>query len=197
MASAARHYAVDMTTIHFRVAAPADLETLCSVMDAAIGELQRGFLSPDQIESSRAVMGLDRQLVVDGTYFIALIGDSIAGCGGWSRRATLYGGDHSAGLREPRLLDPASEPARIRAMYTHPDFARRGVGRALLAHCEAAARAEGFAACELMGTMAGIPLYLSAGYRVLEEIEDDRGGAPVPLKRMRKELEMNRGVTAG
>jgi GNAT superfamily N-acetyltransferase len=177
-----------MTTFAFRTATLADLAVLRTVMDAAIGQLQRGFLSPDQIESSRAVMGLDRQLVIDGTYFIALIGDAVAGCGGWSRRATLYGGDHSAGLREPRLLDPASEPARIRAMYTSPDHARRGVGRALLAHCEAAARAEGFASCELMGTMAGIPLYLSAGYRVLEEIEDDRGGAPVPLKRMRKEL---------
>jgi GNAT superfamily N-acetyltransferase len=177
-----------MTVIRFRTAAPADLDRLRAVMDAAIGELQRGFLSPAQIESSRAVMGLDRQLVIDGTYFIALIDDLIAGCGGWSRRATLYGGDHSAGLREPRLLDPAHEPARIRAMYTHPDHARRGVGRALLAQCEAAARAEGFAACELMGTMAGIPLYLSAGYRVVEQIEDDRGGAPVPLKRMRKEL---------
>lgn len=177
-----------MTSIHFRTAALADLDALRTVMDAAIGELQRSFLSAEQIVSSRAVMGLDRQLVVDGTYFIALIEGAMAGCGGWSRRATLYGGDHSAGLREPRLLDPASEPARIRAMYTHPDHARRGVGRALLAHCEAAARAEGFATCELMGTMAGIPLYLSAGYRVIEEIEDDRGGAPVPLKRMRKEI---------
>ena len=157
-------------------------------MDAAIGELQSGFLSPEQVESSRAVMGLDRQLVADGTYFVAKVGGVIAGCGGWSRRATLYGGDHSAGLREPRLLDPATEAARIRAMYTAPGFARRGVGRAVLAHCEAAARAEGFATCELMGTMAGIPLYRAAGYTVIEEIEDDRGGAPVPLKRMRKVL---------
>jgi GNAT superfamily N-acetyltransferase len=177
-----------MTTIHFRAAVLDDLEALRAVMDAAIGQLQRDVLSPEQIESSRAVMGLDRQLVVDGTYFIALRDDAIAGCGGWSRRATLYGGDHSAGLREPRLLDPVSEPARIRAMYTHPDHARRGVGRALLAHCEAAARAEGFGACELMGTMAGVPLYLSAGYRVIEDIEDDRGGAPVPMKRMRKDF---------
>ncbi len=177
-----------MTTIRFRTAHIDDLVVLGTVMDAAIGELQRGFLSPEQIAASRAVMGLDRQLVTDGTYFIAMIADDVAGCGGWSRRATLYGGDHSAGLREPRLLDPATEPARIRAMYTQPGFARRGVGRALLAHCEAAARAEGFAACELMGTMAGLPLYLSAGYRVIEAIEDDRGGAPVPLRRMRKEF---------
>jgi GNAT superfamily N-acetyltransferase len=177
-----------MTTVSFRVAVLADLAALRAVMDAAIGQLQQSFLSAEQIESSRAVMGLDRQLVIDGTYFIALVDQAIAGCGGWSRRATLYGPDHSAGLREPRLLDPATESARIRAMYTHPAFARRGVGRALLAHCEAAAQAEGFAACELMGTMAGVPLYLSAGYQVIEEIADDRGGAPVPMKRMRKEF---------
>lgn len=177
-----------ITEIAFRIAQTADLPALDAVMDAAIGQLQQGFLTPEQIESSRAVMGLDRQLVADGTYFIALIDKSIAGCGGWSRRATLYGGDHSTGLREPRLLDPAHEPARIRAMYTHPDFARRGVGRALLAHCEAAARAEGFGEVELMGTMAGIPLYLSAGYCTVEHVLDDRGGAPVPLQRMRKRL---------
>lgn len=177
-----------MDAITFRAATEADLTALRSVMDAAIGQLQAGFLSAEQVEASRAVMGLDRQLVIDRTYFVALIGGAIAGCGGWSRRATLYGGDHSTGLREPRLLDPGSEPARIRAMYTAPAFARRGVGRALLAHCEAQARAEGFRAAELMGTMAGIPLYASAGYVVLEEIEDDRGGAPVPLKRMRKAI---------
>lgn len=177
-----------MTSLQFRAALIDDLDALRTVMDAAIGELQHGFLSPDQIVSSRAVMGLDRQLVVDGTYFIASITGEIVGCGGWSRRATLYGGDHSVALREPRLLDPATEAARIRAMYTHPGFARRGVGRAMLAHCEAAARANGFSACELMGTMAGVPLYLSAGYRVIEEVVDDRGGAPVPMKRMRKEF---------
>ena len=177
-----------MPQITFRAATEADIESLDSVMNAAIGQLQIGFLSPEQIESSRSVMGLDRQLVADRTYFIALIGDAVAGCGGWSKRATLYGGDHSTALREPRLLDPATEPARIRAMYTAPAFARRGVGRALLAHCEMQARIEGYRAAELMGTMAGIPLYLSAGYTVLEEIEDDRGGAPVPLKRMRKAL---------
>ncbi|NML94551.1 GNAT family N-acetyltransferase [Novosphingobium olei] len=177
-----------MSAISIRKAVPADLEALRSVMDAAIGELQAGFLTPEQVESSRAVMGLDRQLVDDGTYFVAEIDGEIAGCGGWSRRATLYGGDHSTGLREPRLLDPATEAARIRAMYTVPVYARRGVGRALLAHCEAAAKAEGFSTCELMGTMSGVPLYTVSGYAVIEEIEDSRGGAPVPLKRMSKQL---------
>ena len=177
-----------MTAIAIRPATSADLAALRAVMDAAIGQLQAGFLSPEQVESSRAVMGLDQQLVEDGTYFVAEIDGVIAGCGGWSRRATLYGGDHSTALREPRLLDPATEAARIRAMYTVPAYARRGVGRALLAHCEAVAKREGFTACELMGTLSGVPLYTASGYAVVEEIEDARGGAPVPLKRMRKAL---------
>lgn len=166
----------------------ADVPALEVLMASAIDQLQAHVLDPAQVAASRAIMGLDRQLIADGTYFVALIGDDLAGSGGWSRRATLYGGDHSAGLREPRLLDPATEAARVRAMYTSPAFARRGIGRAILAHCEAAARAEGFAAVELMGTMSGLPLYAAAGYVVIEEVIDDRGGAPVPLRRMRKPL---------
>ena len=112
----------------------------------------------------------------------------IAGCGGWSRRTTLYGGDHSPG-RDAALLDPAKDAARVRAMYTHPDFARRGVGRLILALCEDAARAEGFSRLELMGTRSGQPALPQA--RRLHgdrrgEIVDARGGAPVPLTRMGK-----------
>jgi GNAT superfamily N-acetyltransferase len=149
--------------------------------------LQKDFLDPAQIDSSRAIMGLDTQLVDDGTYFVVESEDRIAGCGGWSRRATLYGGDHSAG-RDTALLDPTVDPAKIRAMYTHPDFARRGVGRRILGLCEAAARAEGFTVLDLMATRAGRPLYESAGFRPLEQVTDASGGAPVPLIRMRKQL---------
>lgn len=158
------------------------------VMTAAIRELQQAFLDPAQIRSSAAIMGLDRQLVADGTYFVAEIDGAIGGCGGWSRRATLYGGDHSTGLREPRLLDPRHEAARVRAMYTAPAFARRGIGRAILAQCEADARAEGFARTELMATLAGEPLYRACGYIVCEELLDATGGAPVPLRRMCKAI---------
>ena len=170
-----------------RIARPEDLPALAAVMDAAIGELQKGFLAPEQIAASRAIMGLDRQLVADGTYFIVEQDGRIAGCGGWSRRATLYGGDHTPG-RDPELLDPARDAARVRAMYTHPDFARRGVGRLILELCEAAARAEGFKRLELMGTMSGRPLYESYGFTAIEEIVDARGGAPVPLTRMGKAI---------
>jgi len=176
-----------MAGLTSRLAGPDDLPALAAVMAASIGELQRGFLSPAQIEASRTIMGLDRQLVADGTYFIVEQDGRIAGCGGWSRRATLYGGDHTPG-RDAALLDPAADAARVRAMYTHPDFARRGVGRLILQLCEAAARAEGFARLELMGTMSGRPLYESYGFVAVEEVIDDRGGAPVPLVRMGKAI---------
>ena len=176
-----------MAGLTSRLAGPGDLPALQAVMAAAIGELQKGFLSPAQIESSRMIMGLDSQLVADRTYFIIEDGDQIAGCGGWSRRATLYGGDHTPG-REPALLDPAKDAARVRAMYTHPDFARRGVGRLILELCEAAAKAEGFQRLELMGTMSGRPLYESYGFQPIEDIVDDRGGEPVPLTRMGKAI---------
>ena len=90
--------------------------------------------------------------------------------------------------RDPELLDPAKDPARVRAMYTHPDFARRGVGRLILQLCEDAARAEGFKRLELMGTLSGRPLYESYGFQPIEEILDDRGGEPVPLTRMGKTI---------
>ena len=170
-----------------RLAGPDDIPALQAVMAAAIGELQKGFLSPAQIESSRMIMGLDSQLVADGTYFVIEDGERIAGCGGWSRRATLYGGDHTPG-REPALLDPATDAARVRAMYTHPSFARRGVGRLILELCEAAAKAEGFTRLELMGTLSGRPLYESYGFQAIEDILDDRGGEPVPLTRMGKAI---------
>lgn len=168
-----------------RLATPEDIPALTEIMNASIAELQKGFLTEAQIASSRMVMGIDTQLIEDGTYFIVEESHEIAGCGGWSRRATLYGGDHTPG-REPRLLDPATDPARVRAMYTNPAFARRGVGRLILDLCERAAAAEGFTTLELMGTLSGEPLYRAYGFEAVERIEDDRGGAPVPLVRMRK-----------
>ena len=173
-----------------RLAEIEELPALSAIMDAAIAELQRGFLSPDEIEASRAVMGLDTQLVRDGTYFVAEIEREIVGCGGWSRRATLYGGDHSGALRDDALLDPAREPARVRAMYTKPGYARRGIGRAILEASEAAARAEGFAQAELMATLSGEPLYKACGYREVERVfaAPSPDGVRVPLVRMAKSL---------
>jgi GNAT superfamily N-acetyltransferase len=158
-------------------------------MDRAIDALQRPFLSPEEIAASRLSMGLDSQLIADRTYFLVEESGRLAGCGGWSRRATLYGGDHSAALRDARLLDPATEPARIRAMYTDPDFTRRGVGRLVLRLCEAAARQAGFAQAEMMATLAGEPLYLACGYAPIERVMKlSAKGPPVPGVRMGKSL---------
>lgn len=170
-----------------RLACADDAGALRALIDAAIAELQKPFLDAGQIASSRTIMGLDTQLIDDGTYFVVEAGDQLAGCGGWSRRATLYGGDQSPG-RSAALLDPAKDAARVRAMYTHPEHTRRGVGRLILALCEAAARAEGFRTLELMATLAGEPLYRAGGYEARERVLDDRGGAAVPLLRMIKAL---------
>jgi GNAT superfamily N-acetyltransferase len=132
-------------------------------------------------------MGLDTQLIEDKTYFVIDQDGALAGCGGSSRRATLYGGDQSPG-RDAALLDPAKDAARMRDMYTHPDFTRRGVGRLVLSLYEEAARAEGFTPVELMATMAGEPLYRACGYIQTEGVTDARSGVPVPLLGMQKSL---------
>ena len=170
-----------------RLATSGDEDELRILMHAAIGALQEPFLSSEQIESSRTIMGLDTQLIDDGTYFVALSDGRIVGCGGWSRRATLYGGNQTPG-RSAALLDPARDAARVRAMYTHPAHVRRGIGRLILTLCEDAARADGFLMVELMATLAGEPLYQACGYAAVERIDDNRGGVPVPLVRMQKAL---------
>lgn len=175
-------------TLRHRLALRADVPVLKPLMNAAIGELLKPFLTPAQVEASYAVMGLDTQLIDDGTYFVIESDGRIAGCGGWSRRATLFGGDHSAG-RDAALLNPATDAARVRAMYTHPDFTRRGIGRLVLDLCEAAARAEGFARVELAATMGGVPLYRASGYEDIEPFESDTPqGVRVPLIRMGKRI---------
>jgi GNAT superfamily N-acetyltransferase len=173
-----------MTFTH-RLATRADLPTLLPVIEASIAELQKEFLDGGQIDASRAIMGVDTTLIDDGTYFVVEADGRVAGCGGWSRRATLYGGDHSAG-RDAALLVPGRDPAKVRAMYTHPDFKRRGVGRLILALSEQAAVAEGFTTLELMATLSGQPLYRAAGFAPVERLSDDTGGVAVPLVRMRK-----------
>jgi len=171
-----------------RVARKADMAVLEALMRRAIGELLRDHLSAEQIEASYEIMGIDTQLIEDGTYFVAEQDAVVVGCGGWSRRATHFGGDHSP-HRDPKLLDFLKDAARVRAMYTHPEFARRGVGRAILAHCEAAAAREGFSRVVLVATMAGVPLYRACGYAEIEGFSEiTPNGIAVPLMRMQKTL---------
>ncbi|HUO01243.1 MAG TPA: GNAT family N-acetyltransferase [Rhizomicrobium sp.] len=177
-----------MDILTHRLAAPSDMDALTGLMNAAIRDLLPQFLSPGQVDASFAVMGLDTVLIEDGTYFVIEIGGALAGCGGWSRRATLFGGNHTRG-RDARLLDPKTEPARVRAMYTSPQFTRRGVGRKVLDLCEAAARREGFSRVELAATMGGKPLYEACGYRPIEAMMvATPNGVEVPLLRMGKAL---------
>ncbi|MCM3881566.1 MAG: GNAT family N-acetyltransferase [Vicinamibacterales bacterium] len=155
-------------------------------MAASIRALLGAYLDGARVEASFEFMGVDTQLIEDGTYFVVECEHRIAGCGGWSRRATLFGGDHSEG-RDARLLDPATEPARVRAMYTHPDFTRLGIGRLVLSLCESAAAREGFRSMELMATVAGEPLYAACGFSVLERVEVPTSqGVTVPGARMAK-----------
>ncbi|QNG49720.1 GNAT family N-acetyltransferase [Sphingobium yanoikuyae] len=166
-----------------RLATAADEPALSTLMSLAIEQLQSAYLTAAQVQASHGFMGLDRRLIGDRTYFVVEAEGAIAGCGGWSRRATAYGGDHTAG-RDDRMLDPATEAAKVRAMYTHPDHVRKGVGTTILALCEAAARQEGFAALELSATMAGVPLYRSFGFIDVRPFED----SGVPMILMRKAI---------
>lgn len=171
-----------------RVAKEEDVPLLRSIMNASISKLQKDFLNAKQVEASFELMGMDTQLIMDGTYYAILDRDDIVGCGGWSRRATLYGGNHTSG-RDARLLDPKTEAARIRAMYTHPDHVRRGIGRLIMALCEKKAAEEGFTRYELMATLSGEPLYRACGYvPVVHESVPTSLGVTVPLIKMEKRI---------
>lgn len=171
-----------------RWASPEDAASLAALMRRSIDGLLPNFLDAAQTRASFAIMGLDSQLLVDGTYLIVETrGAPVAG-GGWSFRETRFGGDGSAG-RSPRRLDPATEPARIRAMYVDPAYARRGLGRRVLARVEAAARAAGFARAALVATAPGRPLYEACGYRADRAIDwTSEDGVRVPLTEMSKAL---------
>ncbi|SDA32178.1 GNAT family N-acetyltransferase [Sphingomonas sp. NFR15] len=178
-----------MSVLSHRLATTDDIPAIAALMERAIAALQSDFLTAEQVAASRLSMGLDTQLVEDGTYFVVMAGDRLAGCGGWSFRATLYGGNHSVSLRDGSTLDPATDAARIRAMYTDPDFARRGIGRMILRICENAARDAGFSRAEMMATLAGEPLYRACGYAVIERVARmNDSGVPVPGARMGKML---------
>ena len=171
-----------------RLARRDDIPQIRALMDLAISRLLPAFLSPEAVEASFELMGLDTQLIEDASYYLVEVDGRLAGCGGWSRRATLFGGDHTGG-RDAAFVDPATEPARIRAMYTHPDFTRRGIGRLVLEVCEAAAAQAGFTRCQLAATLGGEPLYRACGYEPIEAFEGvSDAGVKVPLLRMGKPL---------
>ena len=164
-----------------------------SAIEQLIAESARGLSRDDyseqQIEAAiGTVFGVDSDLIYDGTYFVAEAQGILIGCGGWSKRRTLFGSDRYSS-RDSGELDPATEPAKIRAFFVHPGWARKGIGRAILLTCEREARACGFRSLEMMATLPGVPLYRTCGYigdeRVVYELE---GGVMIEFVPMRKSL---------
>lgn len=175
---------------HFsiRVAREADVPVLRELIDVSVRGLQAGDYSPEQIEAAlEKVFGVDSQLIAEGTYLAAETSEGeIVGCGGWSKRKTLYGGDVWI-AREDSLLDPAKDAAKIRAFFIHPEWARRGIGTLILEACEKAATAVGFRRFEMGATLTGVPLYRARGYTAIENIEVPLGaGLTLPIVRMQK-----------
>ena len=154
-----------------RIATLADIPHIQTLIDHSARALSVGFYTPSQIEYAvKYVFGVDSHLIEDGTYFVAHEGEAFAAAGGWSKRRRLFGGDQFAAQADP-YLDPAHEPARIRAFFVHPDWARRGLARRLFEACEHAAGAEGFRSFELMATMPGVPLYSALGFTSHEQVD--------------------------
>lgn len=172
-----------------RLAALDDVPALEALIARSGIALSKGFYTDEQAQAITChVFGVDTQLVRDGTYFVIERAGALLACGGWSKRATLFGADRMKAAADP-LLDPATQPGRIRAFFVDPSVPRQGLGTMLIRHCEAEAAQAGFATLEMAATMPGVPLYRSAGYETAGEIELDLpGGVKVPLVRMRKRI---------
>jgi GNAT superfamily N-acetyltransferase len=179
-----------MDALRVRVAREEDLPAIRALIPDSVRGLGPGYYTPRQIESSiRYVFGPDTQLIADGTYFVAVAGDANVGCGGWSARRTLYGGDQAKDADDPRL-DPATEAARIRAFFVHPDHARRGIASAIYRACVDAAAAAGFRSLELMATLPGEPLYRTFGFVPVERVESTLpDGVVIGFVRMSREID--------
>ena len=173
--------------VAYRVARLTDIPALDELIPLSARRLQCNYYSAEQLDGAiGTVFGVDTQLIKDGTYFVAIVEGKIVGCGGWSKRKTLYGGDKGKTGDDP-LRDPLTEPAMIRAFFVHPDFARRGIGREFLRLSEAAAIATGFRGIEIVATLAGEPLYTSCGYEVVKRYEITLvNGATMPVVRMKR-----------
>ncbi len=178
------------SVLELRVAIRGDVPALRELIDASARGLSGGYYTLEQIDAAVAhVFGVDTQLIADGTYHLIDSADGPVAAGGWSARRTLYGGDQMKRADDP-LLDPATEPARIRAFFVHPAWARRGLARRLHAECARAAWAAGFRSFELMATRPGEPLYAALGFVIVERVTVALpGGVEVPFARMRRQID--------
>ncbi len=175
------------------VARHTDEPALRALIPRSARTLSAGFYSAEEVEAAITyVFGVDRALIDDGTYFIATRGDAVCGCGGWSRRRTLYGGDQHKAEHDPlldSLLDPTTDAARIRAFFVAPEFARQGIGGQLMQECARAAYDAGFRRLELMATLPGVPLYAAFGFLAVEGVlETLPNGVDVRFMRMQRAL---------
>lgn len=180
------------TDVHIRPAVHAEIPALRALIEASVRQLQTSDYTPEQIEGAlQTVFGVDTQLITDGTYLVAEARSAeaapvIVGCGGWSKRKTLYGADHWT-ARQDDLLDPRVDAAKIRAFFIHPDWARRGIGTLLLQACEDAAKAAGFTRFEMGATLTGAKLFGAKGYLPVEHLAIPLvNGASLPIIHMRK-----------
>lgn len=175
-----------------RLARVDDIPALEGLIALSVRGLQAAHYSPAQMEAALGpVFGVDRLLIADGTYFAVEQSGHVIGCGGWSRRRAVFGGDR-ARIGEDDALDPARDPARIRAFFVHPDWARRGIGRSILSTCEAALCDAGFREAVVVATLAGEPLYAAFGYGVAERYEVPLSGTlTLPVVRMSKSFDAN------
>lgn len=177
-------------SFYFRFATAADLPAIRELIAASVRQLQVEY-TPEQREMALAtVFTVDTQLIADGTYLLAFADDgTLAGCGGWSKRKTLFGGDHQVGLIEPELLDPTKDAAKIRAIFIDPAFARQGLGTVILERSENAAKDAGFQWFEMGSTLTGVALYTRKGYRQTARIKVPVGsGEAIEIVRMAKKI---------
>jgi GNAT superfamily N-acetyltransferase len=157
--------------LDLRAATLEDREVLRELIDRSARQLSKGDYRADQVEGAlQGAFGVDSQLIQDGTFFVVEEGPVIVGCGGWSYRRTLFGGDKRA-ERDAALLDPRTDPAKIRAFFVDPAHARKGIGTMLLDKCESEARRRGFSRVELMSTLPGVRLYSARGYSGVEQVQ--------------------------
>jgi GNAT superfamily N-acetyltransferase len=192
LASGTIHYPDGMdgsaSNLCYRPATEDDIPALHALIALSVRELQAGDYSREQMDGALGTyLGVDTQLIADGTYFaVEAKAGTIVACGGWSRRRTLFGADRRPD-RDASLLDPQIDAAKIRAFFVHPGWARRGIGSRILALCEDAARCEGFTRFEMGATLTGVPLYRRWGYRELERFEAPlANGLTLPIVRMAK-----------
>lgn len=178
-----------MDDVLFRRALEEDAPDIQRLIEASIRVLGGKYYNPKEVESSLIhLFGVDSTMIRDGTYFVAVVDQKVVGSGGWSYRLTPFGGDQATDVRNAAFRDPLKDPAIIRAMYVHPEWARRNIGQRIIRACEQAARVAGFAKMELVATLSGVDFYLKQGYAQQERVDIPLpDGAVIGAYRMTKQ----------